>query len=112
MAAGYITLKIEAGATFNVELELDNADGSNLNLTGYTGASKMRKSYYSDFNIYPLTVSIVQPPTEGKIILSATASETSTFKPGRYVYDVEITSGSSVTRVIEGIIEVTPNATR
>lgn len=112
MSAGYANLKIEVGATFSIELELNNPDGTNLDLTGYTGACKIRKSYYSNFNVYPLTVTIVNPPTDGKIIITATASETAAFKPGRYVYDVEITSGSSVTRVVEGIAEVIPNATR
>jgi hypothetical protein len=112
MPAGYTNLKIEVGATFSVEMELNASDGSNLDLTGYTGACKMRKSYYSNYNVYPLTVVIVNPPTDGKLILSATSTETATFKPGRYVYDVEITSGTSVTRVVEGIVEVMPNATR
>lgn len=112
MPAGYTKITIESGATFSVDIELNNADGSNLDLTGYTGACKIRKSYYSNFNVYPLTVTVVNPPTDGKIILSATSSETSSFKPGRYVYDVEITSGSSVIRVLEGIAEVMPNATR
>jgi hypothetical protein len=112
MPAGYVNIKIESGASFSIDMELNNADGSNLDLTGYTGACKIRKSYYSNFNVYSLTVVVANPPTDGKIIISSTASETATFKPGRYVYDVEISSGSSVTRVVEGIAEVTPNATR
>lgn len=112
MPAGYTNIKIESGATFSIEMELNNADGSNLNLTGYTGACKIRSSYYSNFNVYSLTVSVVSPATDGKIILSASSTETAAFKPGRYVYDVEITSGSSVVRVLEGIAEVKPNATR
>ena len=112
MPAGYVNIKIESGATFSINMDLNNADGSNLNLTGYTGACKIRSSYYSNFNVYSLTVSVVSPATDGKIILSATSTETATFKPGRYVYDVEITSGSSVIRVLEGIAEVKPNAPR
>jgi hypothetical protein len=34
-------------------------------------------------------------------------------KAGRYVYDVEISSGGgTVTRVIEGQLEITPSVTR
>ena len=112
MSAGYTNLKIESGATFSITIGLDNADGTNLNLTGYTGACKIRKSYYSNFNVYNLTVTIDNPPSDGKITISATATETANMKPGRYVYDVEITTGASVTRVLEGIAEVRPNATK
>lgn len=112
MPAGYTNLKIESGATFSITIELDNADGTNLNLTGFTGACKIRKSYYSNFNVYNLTVTIDSPPTDGKITISATATQTATFKPGRYVYDVELINGSEITRVLEGIAEVRPNATK
>lgn len=112
MPAGYTNISIEAGADFSITLELNNSDGSNKDLTGYTGACKIRKSYYSNFNVYSLTVTIDSPPTDGKITLSATSTFTATIKPGRYVFDVEITSGSSVTRVIEGIAIVKPNATK
>ena len=33
-------------------------------------------------------------------------------KAGRYVYDVEINSGGTITRVVEGQVEVTPGVTR
>ena len=42
-----------------------------------------------------------------------TAAQTNAIAAGRYVYDVEITSGEGiVTRVVEGQIEVTPGVTR
>jgi hypothetical protein len=112
MPAGYTNLKIESGATFSITVELTNSDGTPTNLTGQTGACKIRKSYYSDFNVYSLTVTIDAPATDGKITISATATQTATYKPGRYVYDVEITNGSTITRVLEGIVEVRPNATK
>lgn len=112
MSAGYTNLKIESGATFSTSIELNNPDGTNLDLTGYTASCKIRKSYYSNFNVYSLTVNIDAPATDGKITLSATATQTAGFKPGRYVYDLEITTGSVVTRVLEGIAEVKPNATK
>jgi hypothetical protein len=112
MSAGYVNLIIESGATFSTTMNIDDDTGANFNLTGYTAACKIRKSYYSDFNVYTLTVSIDSPATDGNITISATANQTATFKPGRYVYDVELTSVSSVTRILEGIVEVRPNATR
>lgn len=49
----------------------------------------------------------------GTITLTLSASETSTLPPGRYVYDVEMTSGGGqVTRLLGGTVIVTPEATR
>lgn len=71
----------------------------------------MRKSYYSS-TAYPIT-SNVTGTANGEITLSVTAANTSTLTPGRYVYDVVITSPASVvTRVVEGIVTVLPSVTR
>ena len=112
MPAGYLNLKIESGSTYSVDLELTNDDGSYIDLTNCTAACKMRKSYYSNFGVYNLVVTIGNPPTDGKITISADATYTSSIKPGRYVYDVELYNSSVVSRIIEGIIEVSPNATK
>jgi|APGre2960657423_1045063.scaffolds.fasta_scaffold197925_2 hypothetical protein len=112
MPAKYTNLKIESGATFSTTISLKNADKTALNLTGYTGTCKMRRSYYSDSYVFSLTVSVGSPATDGSITISSTATNTATYKPGRYVYDVEMTSGATILRVLEGIIEVSPNATK
>ena len=57
---------------------------------------------------------IVTSASTGVITLSLTADETNALDaPARYVYDVEIlrTSDSTITRVIEGIITVSPSVT-
>jgi hypothetical protein len=42
-----------------------------------------------------------------------TGANTSNLTPGRYVYDLLITSGPGIkTRVVEGIITVLPSVTR
>ena len=53
--AGFVELTLEQGANFSVSMDLKDAAGSILNLSGYTVAAQMRKSYYSttatDFTI-------------------------------------------------------------
>ena len=45
--------------------------------------------------------------------MSLNADETSNIVAGRYVYDVEITSSANVTsRIVEGIVTVTPEVTK
>ena len=69
----------------------------------------MRKSYTSS-TAYAFTVGL---NSNGQVTLGMTSNTTSTIAAGRYVYDVEITSPSGVvTRVVEGLVTVTPNVTR
>lgn len=109
-SAGYITLSINQGATFSRSIDLTDSNNDPVNLTGYTGSVKIRKSFYSDEYVYTLTATVTSPESSGNIVISATAAETALIDPGRYVFTLNITSGSTVSRVLEGIIEVIPNA--
>lgn len=100
---------IDQGTTFSLSVNLTNDDGSELDLTEYTVASQMRKSYYT--NTYTaFTTSKIN--LAGEITISLTAAETSSLSAGRYVYDVEISSPTETVRVLEGIVTVTPEVTK
>jgi hypothetical protein len=70
----------------------------------------MRKSYYSS-SANTLTATITGN-ANGEITLSMTAANTALLTPGRYMYDLVITTGSTKTRVVEGIINVLPGVTQ
>lgn len=106
-------LTIEQGATFSTDVTVKDNAGDVFNLTGYTASAKMAKGYASTRTRVVLTTAIGSPTT-GVITLSLSADETNNLDaPARYVYDVEIlrTSDSTITRVIEGIITVSPSVT-
>lgn len=104
-------LYIDAGADYSIIVTANQGNGDPLNLTGYTVKSQVRKSYASS-TAYNFTASIFAA-TSGKIRLSMTATQTSAIKPGRYLYDVEITSANGEKRrVLEGIIIITPEITQ
>jgi hypothetical protein len=49
----------------------------------------------------------------GVITLALTATETAALAAGRYVYDLElVSSGGQVTRLLEGVVTVSPEVTR
>jgi hypothetical protein len=100
---------IDQGTTFSFTFSLDNADGTNKDLTDYTVNAQIRKSYYTSTKVDFTTAKV---DATGEITLSLTAAETSTLKAGRYVYDIEIVSSSETIRVLEGIVTVTPEVTR
>ena len=113
MAAVYVNnLVINAGSNFIQTFTLESSDtNSSLDLTGYTAVSQMRK-YAGSSTATDFTISILSPMTSGKIIILLSAAQTSNLKPGRYVYDVVIISGSTKTRVIEGMVLVRDGVTR
>ena len=110
--AAIANLTIDQGATFSSDVTVKDANGNAFNLTGYTATAKMAKGYSSTRTRTTITCTINADPTTGIVTLSLTATETAALDaPARYVYDLEITSGATVTRVIEGIINVRPNVT-
>jgi len=100
---------IDQGTTFTLSVILTNDDNTPKDLTNYTIASQIRKSYYTN-TFTAFTTSKVN--LTGEITISLTAAETSALKAGRYVYDIEIEDPSETVRVIEGIVTVTPEVTR
>ena len=70
----------------------------------------MRKTYTS--SSASATFSTIVSASDGKVTLSLTDTQSGALEPGRYVYDMTVTSGSTTTRVIEGQAIVTPSVTR
>ena len=110
--ASIANLTMDQGATFSTVITVYQDDNI-LDLTGHTAAAQIRKSYSSSTST-SFTASIDDTPSTGKITLSLTSTQTAALEEGRYVYDVEVTktSDSSITRVIQGIVNIRPNVTR
>ena len=109
--AGFAEITIEQGASFSTTVTVNDATGAPTNLTSYTGAAQLRKSYYST-TANNFTVSISNA-ANGELTMVMTAANTSNLTAGRYVYDLLITSPTSVkTRVVEGIATILPSVTR
>ena len=111
MAAIPLNLLMEKGTDFDATFNIQNEDNTTpLNLTGYTAEAKLKKSYYAAAST-SFVVEFVDR-YNGILKISLTNSTSSGLDPRRYVYDIVLTSPQSVkTRVIEGIIEVTPGVT-
>ena len=112
MPAGYTELFLEQGADFNMSITLDDVSGENFNLVNYSASSQMRKSYYSSNATATFSVSTGNDPSLGVITLTMNSANTANIYPGRYVYDVYVTSADARVRVLEGIVSVTPQVTK
>lgn len=108
--ASKANLVIDQGSTFSSDLTLTDENGDPLALAGYTANSQIRRWYSSTNASATFTASI--NTSSAVITLTLTANQTSNLVAGRYVYDVEITDGAEVSRIVEGIVTVTPQVTR
>jgi hypothetical protein len=109
--AAYSELTLEQYANFSTSINVDDSSGNAINLFGYTAASQIRKSYYST-TATNFTASVTGV-ANGELTISMTAANTANISPGRYLYDVVITSPTSIkTRVVEGIVVVLPGVTQ
>ena len=104
---------IDAGADYTTTVSVSDGAGNALDLTGYTAAAQIRKTYESSSATVSFTVAFNSDRTTGKLDLTLTGAQTATIPQGRYVYDVLITSGASAkTRVVEGIVTINPRVTQ
>jgi len=105
-------LNIDQGTDFITEVNLTYANGSPQDLTGYVGASKVKKHPDASTS-YVLEVDI--DALNGKITISANNTVTSSIPWGRYRYDVELTNNNTspptISRIMEGIFTVNPEIT-
>lgn len=108
----YTDLTIDQGADFQTTVDLIADDGSPIDITGYTFAGQIRKSYYSNSATANLVISVINA-VGGNTLVTLSADTTSNIPAGRYVYDIKmVDSANTTTRVVEGIVTVTPQATR
>lgn len=104
-------LYIDQGTDFSVTVDVTDTAGDILNLSGYSATAQIRKTYSSSSVSASFSTSIAE--ASGQVTLSLTDTQTTGLESGRYVYDLNITSGGGVTsRVIEGQAIVTPGVTR
>jgi hypothetical protein len=111
--AAYVELYLDQGTTFNSSVTLtDDNTNAPFDITGYTFRSQMRRSYYSANATANITCSIANA-VAGEMVMNLSADTTVNIKAGRYLFDVEaVDTIGNITRVLEGIITVTPKVTR
>lgn len=103
-------LVIDAGTTYSTTLNLTDDNGDILNLNNFQANAVMKKWYTSTNSVvFNTSINVAM----GTVTLELDANVTSTIVPGRYVYDVDLTDlgANTVSRVVEGIITVTPSVT-
>ena len=108
----YAELTVDQGSNFESTIDLVSDDGAVINVAGYVFTGQLRKSYYSANATANLTLTIVNA-ANGNVKVSISAANTANIKAGRYLYDIKMRDTSNtVTRLVEGVITITPQVTR
>jgi len=102
-------LYIDQGSDYQVTVTVNGRS-----LAGHTAFAQFRKSFGSS-TAYNFTCVVNEGTDEvdGTISLTLLGEISDDIQPGRYLYDVEITSpGGTKTRVVEGLVVITPQITK
>jgi len=128
MAAGKYNFTIEQGTTVKLELQYKDASGSAIDLTGYSGRMQIRPDYADNTTTSYIYLSSslnadgtglnfsgsngLNPPVSGTIGVFISAPSSSALNFETAFYDLEIESGSIVTRLLQGTIKLSREVTR
>jgi hypothetical protein len=110
---GTYNITCPQGATWDKTFTV-TIGGTALNLTGYTAAMQVRDSAGAATALISLTSSsgITLGGTVGSVGVTIASTATAALSAGSYSYDLELNSGSTITRLLEGAFNVTGNVTR
>ena len=131
MAAGKYNFVIEQGSTLSFEIAYTDSNNDKIDLTDYRGRMQVRDKLPGPGNknnstlIITLSSSLesdgtglnfsgssgANPPTSGTIGVFIDASSTAAFDFNKAINDLELVSGSIVTRLLEGNVTLTKEVT-
>ena len=103
-----VNLTILSGADFKSTFSVLKPDKSAYNFTGYSGSSQMTKSVAIGATLGISTTFNVgfTSAAGGEFQISLGSTDTRNLKTGRHVYDILVSSGSTIYRIVSGNIMV------
>lgn len=105
-----VNLTIYSGSDFATNFTVVNTSSSAFNFSGWTGSSSMSKSVSIGSTAYKAATFNVgfTSAAGGKFKISLGSTTTRTLSEGRYVYDILVSSGSTIYNIVSGNIMVVP----
>jgi len=115
MTAGIYNATVDQGSVWSVVFVYLNPDDVPIDLTGYTARMQLRQDYNSETADLTLStagggISIVG--STGTITVIATDEQTELLESGFYLYDLELSSGGVVSRLVQGQLTIAEQVTR
>lgn len=114
--ADLTNFNIGQGESFKIQVDVVIDSGSlPLDLTDWQFSGMVRENYSTDLVAANFTIDKLLPYTSGSIFIQLPAASTIDLTSRKYVYDINMTSGSispTTRRILEGQITIRPAATR
>lgn len=115
MAAVY-DIEIEQGATFQMNLVWRAANGTPIDITGYTARMQVKRRYADTTPLLTFTTengAIVLGGSNGTVQVTGLATVTDDVPAKQCVYDLELVSPTGfVKRLVQGVATVSPEVTK
>ena len=112
--AGIYNFTMDQGSTYTVQMVYLDPNKNPINLTGYTAKMQLRLQYGDPVAALTLTTEnggiTIDGPT-GTINILATDEQTLVLEPTFYVYDLDILTGGTIERLVQGQVTVRPEVT-
>lgn len=105
----------DQGATFIASMTYLSTDGTPVDLTGYTARMSIRKTVEDAEEIFQASTTnghITLGGVAGTVNINIAANHTSEFPAGDWLYDLELVTGATVIRLVQGCFIVDPEITR
>ena len=113
MEATEYPITIEQGSNFQLQFRW-KVDGVIVNLTSSTAKMQLRRSYSTPvvFELNNFNGRILLGGALGTVSLELSPEETAEIPAGNFLYDLEITKGAVVRKLIKGSVVVIPEVTK
>ena len=107
----YVNLDVDQGTDYTAIFEMSRENNLPYDLTDYAITSQLRKSNYSNTSV-DFTTSLTDA-ANGEFTIGLTHGQTANLQPSaKYLYDILIEKDSIITKIVSGIITITPSVTR
>jgi hypothetical protein len=113
MEATEYPITIEQGSNFQLQFRW-KVDGVIVDLTSSTAEMQLRRSYSTPvvFGLNSFNGRILLGGALGTVSLELSPEETAEIPAGNFLYDLEITTGAVVRKLIKGSVVVIPEVTK
>jgi len=106
-------ITIEQGASFSKTFTLKDDNDVVINVSADTFRGQVRKHHSSTTASADFILDATVNGTNGVVTWALTSTQTAAMPSGKLVYDVEwVKQNGDVTRILEGIVDSTPEVTR
>jgi hypothetical protein len=110
--AEYVELYVDQGSDFTASIVLqDDITDLYQNVDGYVITSSLRRSLLSQ-NVSGEFQCSITDAANGEMTIYMTAANTANLHIGTHIFDVKMNVDGSISRLLEGLIIVTPSITR